>query len=70
MTIKRVEIESVVGSKHGPTILEGEITDKLPDNLVFINPTKGTSLDGARGNTLQDLEGGEIEIPLTTWYWS
>lgn len=68
MTIQRVEIDSISGPKHGPVILEGKVTDKLPKGNVYVNPTTGETKSGSRGDQLRHLKGGELEIPRSTWY--
>lgn len=69
MTIQRIEVDSLMGSKHGPVILEGHASETLPQDRVYVDTANGKSFDGRRGNSLSHLQDGTtIELPRTRWF--
>jgi hypothetical protein len=40
----------------------------LPLDRVYIVPQTGAILDGRRGHTYAQLQGGELEVPFCIWY--
>jgi hypothetical protein len=70
MPIKRIPIETVADPAHRSMYFEGDESELLPVDRVYIDPISGSVRDGCRGHRLGDLHGHEIEIPRTTWYGS
>jgi hypothetical protein len=65
MVLRRVIPSALVNENR--VILEGEPSEPLPPEQVYISPVLGVR-DGQRGNTLEDLPQDSYEVPRTTWF--
>jgi len=66
--MRRIPIESLADGQHGRIALEGENTERLPKDRVYIDPKTGRIVDGGKGGKMGDLKGGMAELPKTTWW--
>lgn len=64
----QIPVERAHGSQHGQVILSGDSRDRLPLDSVYVNPESGQIFSGNQGHTYGDLKGGEVEMPVSTWY--
>jgi hypothetical protein len=66
MVLRRVVPSALVNENR--VVLEGQPSEPLPPEQVYISPALTTVQDGERGDTLEDLPQESYEVPKTTWF--
>lgn len=49
-------------------IVEGEASERLPRDHVYVSPTSGRTYDREKGDTVADLPPEAVEVPKSTWW--
>jgi hypothetical protein len=50
-------------------VLEGEASERLPQDRVYVSPTTRRAYDGAKGDTISNLPPDAVEVDKTTWWF-
>lgn len=66
MVLRRVVPSALLDNNR--VIVEGEASERLPRDHVYVSPASGRTYDREKGDTVADLPPEAVEVPKSTWW--
>jgi len=67
MVLRRVLPSALLNDNR--VVLEGEASERLPQDRVYVSPTTRRAYDGTKGDTISHLPPDAVEVDKTTWWF-